>query len=808
MNPVRENAPILGDITKDFDFNQRPRSLVILPLRPETTLIGWQLVGARANGAPPRRATNVVVGSRVVQAADEKRRHRRRYGRSLVAGAVLAAVLSSLALTLVTHVWTLPMHVPFQYAHSPGDDEQDATVDMMLIKNIHETGWFNTNPKLNAPFEQHWAEWPMGGDLLAYTIKKSLVDATGDVPLTFNLFWLLTFPLTALAAFPALRSLRCSRATALVGSVLFSLAPYHFRNGVAHENLAFYVGVPVAVLMCVKVLGPDSALPSVAELRHRAAWRRLRWLLLGAVLVGVTGIYYLAFLLSLLAVCATLSALARRRPGRLVLAGLFAGVGLATSFLANLPTLLYRWQHATNLLGVPDRQRGDSEFYPLRIVEMLSPVTAHRFGPFAALADHLYAPGREGLSSAQLGLAAAIGFACAGIAVLVRAIRSGDRRGWSLEARLGIVMVGALLLATQGGLSRALELAGLQGVRAWSRIAIVVAFAGIAVFARLLDRLRVVVNRHHRSRSRLAWASILTIVLVLGVLDQAPPALMPNPKARARLWRADADFVATLEPRLPKGAMVFQLPVVDFPEHGTTERLSAYDEIKEGYLHSRTLRWSSGGVRGREGEWQFPASLLPMRDLLRGVTAMGFSALTLDRYGFADNGKSEVGDLDRLLGPPIVSSAHHLYVWDLRPAAPSLLGAISPRARQALVAQMLHAPRLYLASDANPVVSRGDRHYICAHGSLTLVNPGAGVAHSNIEIKFDQRQSTARRGHLTIGARTVPISPGRHAQSIPVDIAPGTTTVKIFVETPGVRCESVPTAALPSVSAVLHPTAP
>ena len=288
-------------------------------------------------------------------------------GRSLVSGAILAVLLSSFSLALVTHVWTLSLHVPFQYAHSPSDDQEDATLDLMLIKNIHETGWFNTNPKLNAPFEQHWAEWPMGGDLLAYTVKKALVDTTGDVPLTFNVFWLLTFPFTALAAFPVLRSLRCSWATAIVGAVLFSLAPYHFRNGAAHENLAFYVGIPVIVLLCTKILGPDSALPSVAELRHRASWWRLRWLLLGAVLVGVTGIYYLAFLLSLLAICAVVSALAYRRPGRLVLAALFGGVGLATSFFANLPTLWYRWQHDPNLIGVATRliraQRGNVRWH-------------------------------------------------------------------------------------------------------------------------------------------------------------------------------------------------------------------------------------------------------------------------------------------------------------------------------------------------------------------------------------------------------------------------------------------------------------
>ena len=112
----------------------------------------------------------------------------------------------------VTHLWDQPLHVPFQYAQVPGDDQQDATLDMMLVKNIAEQGWFDTNPALNAPFAQHWAEWPMGGDLVAYTIKKTIVDVTGDVPLTLNLFWLLTFPLVALVAVPgAPRAARARR---------------------------------------------------------------------------------------------------------------------------------------------------------------------------------------------------------------------------------------------------------------------------------------------------------------------------------------------------------------------------------------------------------------------------------------------------------------------------------------------------------------------------------------------------------------------------------------------------------------------
>ena len=37
---VRENVKILGNLLKDFDFGQSPRPPMLLPLHPETTLVG------------------------------------------------------------------------------------------------------------------------------------------------------------------------------------------------------------------------------------------------------------------------------------------------------------------------------------------------------------------------------------------------------------------------------------------------------------------------------------------------------------------------------------------------------------------------------------------------------------------------------------------------------------------------------------------------------------------------------------------------------------------------------------------------
>ncbi len=698
--------------------------------------------------------------------------------------------------------------MPFQYAHVQGDDEEDATLDLMLIKNVHEHGWFSTNPKLNAPFAQHWAEWPMGGDLLAYTIKKGIVDVTGDVPLTFNLFWLLTFPLTALVAFPVLRKLRVSWSAAVVGATLFSLAPYHFRNGAGHENLAFYVGIPIVVLLCLRVLGPDGDLPSPAALRHRAGWWRLRWMLLGTVLIAVTGIYYLAFLLTLITICALIAVLAGRGFGRLVTAAVFAVTGLAASAIANLPTLLYRAQHATNLLGVPDRRLGISEDYPLRIVELLSPVTAHRFPPFAWLADHLYAPGQQGMGTAMLGLAAGTGFVVALVTMVRHVVRRGSRRGWSFEARIGVLVLVILVVGIGGGISRALELVGLSGVRAWTRIAIVAAFAGIVVFGRLLDRLRVRLLRPRtsgptRRKRRATWITVCAVVLVVGTLDQASPALMPHPAARAGLGHRDQRFVNRIEQRLPADAMVFQLPVTDFPEHGAIELMSAHDNIKTGYLHSRTLRWSSGGIRGRSGEWQWPAAQRSTRSLVRGLAALGFDAITLNRDGYPERrAPDRVHHLTALLGPPIADDHHGQLAWDILHARTMLLAGTTAAQRHQVARRLLDAPQVFLASDVDPIRNRGDAQPICAHATALVVNPSRHPVEVWTRIEFFPRPNVKPVGRVRLRGRRFSV-PMHAPRIIRLRLHPGINRLELRVDTPHTRCASVSTQQLSRVSVSL-----
>jgi hypothetical protein len=231
--------------------------------------------------------------------------------------------------------------------------------------------------------------------------------------------------------------------------------------------------------------------------------------------------------------------------------------------------------------------------------------------------------------------------------------------------------------------------------------------------------------------------------------------------------------------------------------------MSSYDLIKEGYLHSHTLRWSAGGIRGRDGEWQFPASSLPPRDLLRGLVAVGFTGLTLDRYGYADTAHTLIRELDSLLGPPIARRGDRLVAWDLRPAIPVLLHGATAHERRALAHQMLAAPQIYMVTDPDHITTRGDIQKVCRGGTITLVNPGARARRLLI-LRLDARASSARHGTVTIAGRTTPIPADGRSQLFHVDVAHGTTTIPVTVDTPGVRCAGAAADTLPTVSARLR----
>ncbi len=182
-----------------------------------------------------------------------------------------------------------------------------------------------------------------------------------------------------------------------------------------------------------------------------------------------------------------------------------------------------------------------------------------------------------------------------------------------------------------GGVTNLLAFfAGLQVFRATNRVAIY--FAGIVLFF-LVVRL---------SRATAGWPRGLRVgaaLLAAGVaiLDQLPRgATAAQAQEIEALVESDRVLGRAMEEALPRGAMVFQLPVQGFPEVVPPWRLTDY-ELFRPYFMTSTLRLSYGAAKLRaRSRWQRDLERAPTSVLVRRLEECGFAALYLNRKGYED----------------------------------------------------------------------------------------------------------------------------------------------------------------------------
>jgi phosphoglycerol transferase len=83
-----------------------------------------------------------------------------------------------------------------------------------------------------------------------------------------------------------------------------------------------------------------------------------------------------------------------------------------------------------------------------------------------------------------------------------------------------------------------------------------------------------------------------------------------------------------------------------------------------GYIHSRTLHWSFGVMRGSDAEhWFRRTAQLPPAELVPALAAAGFGAIYLDRYAYPDRAASLEAELAKLLNTPVLESGNKRFAF-------------------------------------------------------------------------------------------------------------------------------------------------
>ncbi len=546
----------------------------------------------------------------------------------------LAAVVSSCLVAAGLRLDVADFHAPFSY-------DDDSLLILPMVKATLERGSHWRNERMGLPGILELHDFPVV-DHLHFALLWLLGQFIPDVVVVYNVYYLLGYPLAHLAAMAVFRHFKLSFPAAFAGGLLFAFLPYHYMRGESHYFLSAYWLVPVSTMAALWVCkGELPFFERDGGGKYRlAVWR---WRSLAAVVIGLAtasaGAYYAYFACALYAAAGLYAwAVLRTWKAPAAAAAALVGVVVVGGLANHFPTFVYQAKNGRN--SAPhSRLSEEAEIYGLKIAHLVLPGNEHNSVVLSKLKARYntdFRPLQNENERATLGMIGA-----AGLIGLLVVLLLPDRKAWPYGP-LAALSAFILLLGTIGGFGAVFNHVVINQVRCYNRLSVYLAFLCFFAVLWKLDRWTL---------SRGGWATRLRIplfvaLIVVGVWDQTSYAWFRQPiikvtNKEAERFRADRDFYRKVEahlttPRdgLPPGRAVFTLPFVVYPEADFTNKMKGYEHAR-GYIHTDTLAWSFGAIKGREADaWQREVSVLPARQMIERLVLRGFDGLILDTRGY------------------------------------------------------------------------------------------------------------------------------------------------------------------------------
>jgi len=496
--------------------------------------------------------------------------------------------------------------------------------------------------RLGAPFSADWSEYPVS-DKLLFFVYGNLARFTG-VNVASNLAVMFSVITAALSFYGCARFMRARSEWCFGAALLFAFTYYSFFRGLPHLWLAYTYTVPLALLTCWLV----------------GSSRRLRWPSMGAAfclgtsaIVGVSNPYNLYFFLFLLGLATGAQWLWHGRKGNFwmgVACGL-AAVG-AYALLQSDGWLYASNEGATSLIS---RNYAGTELYSLKFVELFVPPINHHLSVLASLGYRYlrWASFKGEVFAPYIGLVGTVGLGWIFIELTRRFARGTSHRVPAYGVQIGWI----LIFAAPGGINSLLALAfGLNVFRATNRFSIFIP-------AIILMFLAVRLSRVSRTWPRWTGVGLMLCGVGLGLYDQIPRSQAPEVWAAIRNEvEADAALGRKIEKNLPSGAMIFQLPVVDFPEWRPPNGLPEYEHFRL-YLATHSIRLSYASLKQRAAfQWQHEYEKLDPSAMAAALEEAGFAAICIDRRGYADRAEELLAAFCTVGKPVLEDSANGDFV--------------------------------------------------------------------------------------------------------------------------------------------------
>ncbi len=534
--------------------------------------------------------------------------------------AALAVICVAIWCTVYGRWSSLAWSVPIEYGLQP--DRSDVKGNLAGFKAA-EDGYiwpimFHDEPRLGAPYVANWNDYPSPEDFLFW--GTGILGKVIGLFAASNFIVMLLQTLAAMAFYYAARRMKCDWRWGFAGALLFALAPYGFSHSLHHVVITAYWHMALAVLVCFW-------LSNGRGLRFGS---RDYWIAIGiAVATGWQNVYYTSIFIQMAGIGLIIQWL--RHGWRAALPALSVGCAAFAAFMVmDLHGIGFSLLHGHNPSAVI-RSYAQMEYYGLKLVDFFMPFPTHKIPSFAEFGRRFYA---GTILPAEIPPACYFGFA--GLAAFlwmavctVRNAIARDRKRIPLEAVLTLWL---FFYATVGGVNGIVGVFGFQLFRSTTRYCIVILCLSL-LFA--IRRLSLISKRWPSP-----WPMLAPIaVAVLGLWEFLPPTSGEDIALTNTVVNSDRIFAESMEATLPKGGMVFQLPVMDYPE-SPIPGVSAYEHFRP-YLYTKALRYSYGSDKGRvQDAWQRVIVGMPAAEQIAALERYGFSGIYINRAGYPDKGES------------------------------------------------------------------------------------------------------------------------------------------------------------------------
>ena len=545
----------------------------------------------------------------------------------------------------------LDINIPMSYF---GGDDMGVLVN---AKQFTEQGWNMTSDRLGTPFTVQYYDFTSSMmHNVGLLIMKIFAVITGSAAAAMNLTYLSIYFMAGIISYFVMRNIKINCWINALASSVFAVSPYMLYRNIGHIVLTECYFIPLSILICLWIYERDDVLVPDRNFFKR----KINYVVLFfTFLIANNGIAYYPFFTCFIFLVTAISKLLKTGKIRQGLRGVIATVMVCFFVvLSILPGKIYTLINGSNSAAIDRSGFEQAELYGLKIAQLFMPVNGH--GLYDKYIDYYNDAAflvNEN-STAYLGIIGMIGFIILGLWLFARR----DGKDGILSKRLGYLSelnIAMVLLGTIGGIGAMFAFFISPMLRGYNRISIFIEYVAILAVALCMDRLVEVINAKKMLKGVLIYIvyGVFGLACIFSIWEGCPNLATPPYDTIREEYTSDKDFVETIENQLDEGAMIYQLPYHEYPEFGPVNDMWDY-HLYVGFVHSDTLRWSYGSIKGREEDkWNKNVSEMNYGDMVRCLKEQGFVGIYVDRRAYLDDEFAELKTgLEGAVGDSFISS--------------------------------------------------------------------------------------------------------------------------------------------------------